>query len=109
MTLHLENVTSTDVAPTYDIFLGVPPNEDPSAYDDRFVARAAMFGVAQATDPQGLHGGGGLTFAFEITDLYHRLSDANEIDPHHLRVSFVPVSPVGAPHVSVGRISVYFA
>jgi hypothetical protein len=109
VTLHLEQVTSTDVAPTYDVFLNVPPGEDPDKHEDRFVARVAMFGIKQASDPRGSHGGGGQNFAFDITELYHHLADLGEIDPKNLRVSFVPVSPIGKPEVTVGRISLYFA
>lgn len=109
VTLHLENVTSNDVAPTYDVFLNVPDGEDPDKHDDRYVARVAMFGIRQASDPLGLHGGGGQNFAFDITQLYHHLDDLGEIDPKKLRVSFVPVSPIGQPQVTVGRISLYFS
>jgi|HubBroStandDraft_6_1064221.scaffolds.fasta_scaffold35697_4 tyrosinase len=109
VTLQLEQVTSSDVAPTYDVFLNVPNGDDPNQHDDRFVGRVAMFGIAQASDPQGLHGGGGQSFAFDITKLYHHLDDLHKIDPQKLRVSFVPVSTIGSPHVTVGRISVYFA
>jgi tyrosinase len=107
--LQLEQVTSSDVAPTYDVFLNVPPGEDPDRHEDRFVGRIAMFGIKQASDPHGAHGGGGQNFAFDITKLYHRLDDLGEIDPANLRVSFVPVSPIGKPSVTVGRISLYFA
>jgi hypothetical protein len=108
VTLQLEQVTSSDVAPTYDVFLNVPPGEDPNKHEDRFVARVAMFGIKQASDPRGSHGGGGQNFAFDITKLYHHLSDSGEIDPKELRLSFVPVSPIGKPSVTVGRVSLYF-
>jgi tyrosinase len=109
VTLHLDQVTSSDVAPTYDVFLNVPVGGNPNDHEDRFVGRVAMFGIKQASDPRGLHGGGGQNFAFDITPLYHHLADLGEIDPKNLRVSFVPVSPIGKPHVTVGRISLYFA
>jgi hypothetical protein len=109
VTLQLEQVTSSDVAPTYDVFLNVPLGEDPNNHEDHFVARVAMFGIRQASDPYGSHGGGGQNFAFDITKLYYRLADLGEIDPKELRVSFVPVSPIGKPSVTVGRVSLYFA
>ncbi|HEV3146299.1 MAG TPA: tyrosinase family protein [Gemmataceae bacterium] len=109
VSLHLEQVTSSDVAPTYDVFVNVPDGEDPNKHDDRFIGRVAMFGIKQASDPRGAHGGGGQNFAFDITELYHQLHDQGEIDPKHLKVSFVPVSPIGKPQVTVGRISLYFA
>ncbi len=67
-----------------------------------------MFGIKQASDPQGRHGGGGQNFAFDITQLYHRLAGKRQLDPSNLRLTFVPVSPIGTPHVTVGRISLYF-
>jgi tyrosinase len=97
------------VAPTYDVFLNVPEGDDPNDHEDRFVARVAMFGIKQASDPRGAHGGGGQNFAFDITRLYHHLADQGEIDPKEVRVSFVPVSPIGTPSVIVGRVSLYFA
>ena len=109
VSLHLEQVTSSDVAPTYDVFVNVPDNEDPNKHDDLFVGRVAMFGIKQSSDPRGKHGGGGQNFAFDITELYHRLHDQGKIDPKNLKVSFVPVSPIGKPQVTVGRISLYFA
>lgn len=109
VTLQLEQVTSSDVAPTYDIFLNVPPGEDPNRHEECFVARVAMFGIKQATDPRGRHGGGGQNFAFDITELYYHLADLGQIDPNELRVSFVPVSPIGQPSVTVGRVGLYFA
>jgi tyrosinase len=110
VTLRLENVTSSDVAPTYDVFLNVPDNANPNDHDDRFVGRIAMFGIRQASSPGNTHGGGGQNFALDVTDLYHTLSDSGQIDLANLKVSFVPVSRGGSPkHVTVGRISLYFS
>lgn len=109
VTLQLEQVTSSDVAPTYDIFLNIPNGEDPNNHEDRFVARVAMFGIKQASDRQGQHGGGGQNFGFDITQLYHKLDELGQINPKELQVSFVPVTPIGTPHVTVGRIGLYFS
>jgi tyrosinase len=109
VTLHLEQVLSTNTAPTYDVFLNLPDGADPNQHEDRFVARVSMFGIKQASDPNGRHGGGGQNFAFDITELYHRLDDLNQIDPANLKVTFVPVDPVSDQQVTVGRVSLYFA
>lgn len=108
-TLHLEHVTSSDTAPTYDVFLNLPLGADTDKSDDRFVGRVSMFGIKQASDPRGNHGGGGQNFALDITELYHRLDENNEIDPANLKVTFVPVDPVANSQVTVGRVSLYFA
>jgi tyrosinase len=109
VTLQLEHVTSTAHSPTYDVYLNVPEDAEPGSHEDRFVGRATMFGVVQASNPAGLHAGSGQDFAFDITALYHRLADAGEVSPQHLRVSFVPVDPEAGATVSVGRVSLYFA
>ena|ERR1700722_11439435 len=109
VTLHLEQVSSADTSPTYDIFLNLPDGADPDKSEDHFVARLTMFGIKQASDPNGQHGGGGQNFAFDITDLYFQLDDKNLISPNNLKVTFVPVNPARSPHVTVGRVSLYFA
>jgi tyrosinase len=107
--LQLENMKSAADSPTYDVYVNVPPGADPKAHRDRFVQRMTLFGAAQASDPANPHGGSGQTFAFDITSLYHRLHAAGEIDPAHLRVSFVPVRAMAGATVQVGRISLYFS
>jgi len=108
VTLHLEQVKSSDTAPTYDVFLNLPDGANTDQNDDYFVGRVSMFGIKQASDPRGLHGGG-QNFALDITELYYRLDAQHLIDPTHLRVTFVPVDPVGSLQVTVGRVSLYFA
>jgi tyrosinase len=107
--LQLENMKSEAHSPTYDVYVNVPTGADPKKHPDRFVQRMTLFGAPQASDPANPHGGSGQTFAFDITPLYHRLHAAGEIDPTHLRVSFVPVRAKAGATVQVGRISLYFA
>jgi len=108
--LRLEQVTSVDPAPAYDVFLNVPDADQPDKRDDLHVGRASMFGLVQASRPGRGHGGSGLTFSFDITALYRSLQGQAGFDPNHLRVSFVPVAGRGTKAtVHVGRVSLYFA
>jgi tyrosinase len=110
VTLRLEQVTSASTSATYDVFLNVPVGEDHAKHDESFIARVAMFGIGEASAPGGSHGGGGgQSFAFDITEIYHRLADKGEIDGQNLHVSFVPVMPGKKGDVSIGRIGLYFA
>ncbi len=106
VTLQLEGVRSSAPAPVYDLYVNVP-DADPSAHDDRYVGRATFFGIDEASDPAGPHGGGGQNMAFDITELYHRLAETGEIAPDNLRVSFVPVEP-DDNQVVVSRVNLYF-
>lgn len=96
--LRLEHVTSTAVCPTYDVLV-----------HGKRVGRIAMFGIAQASDPDGEHGGAGQNFSLDITRVYHELFDQQVIDPDKLEVSFAPVEPAANATVTVGRIGLYFA
>ena len=108
--LRLEQVTSEKPAPAYDVFLNVPDDDPPSTHVDLHVGRASMFGVVQASRRGKGHGGSGLTFAFDITLLYRRLSGPAGFDSKQMRVSFVPVAGKGTnASVRVGRVSLYFA
>lgn len=107
--LVLENMTSSDITPTYDVYVNVPDADTPGQRKDRFVGRAALFGIDLASDPAGDHGGSGQTVAFDITGLYKQLAGTRELKPDSLKVSFVPVHPEHNPRVSVGRVGIYFA
>lgn len=106
VTLQLEGVRSSAPAPVFDVYVNVP-DADPAAHQDRYVGRASFFGIDEASDPAGPHGGGGQNMAFDITELYQRLSETGDIAPDNLRVSFVPVDPDDNP-VVVSRVNLYF-
>lgn len=107
MALVLENVTSHDRCPTYDVYVNVPADHSPREHSERLAGRAALFGIAEASKPDGQHGGSGQTLSFNITDLYRRLVDEGDLGADGIRVRFVPVDPEKKPNVSVGRISLY--
>lgn len=66
-----------------------------------------LFGLAVASQPDGEHGGNGLSYTIDITDLAQRLTDAGDFDPDALRVTLVPGEQVSDDHpVTVERISV---
>jgi tyrosinase len=74
-----------------------------------------MFGVVEASRGDERHGGGGLTFSFEITDVARRLEGAGDWDPGRLRVTFTPVRRKGGDAqgdaeggVSAGRVSLFY-
>jgi tyrosinase len=72
------------------------------------VGTVALFGLRRASQQDSAHGGAGLTFIFEITDIVDRLFLDGGLVNDRLDVQIQPGHPaqVAAP-LTVGRISVY--
>jgi len=67
-----------------------------------------MFGVVEATRPDDEHGGSGLGYVLDVTELVARLSKARRWNPKDIRLTFVPSGTQdGASDVKVGRVSYY--
>jgi tyrosinase len=113
--LQVKNVRGKEpVAVGYLVYVDLPPGADPTTdpttYEDRRVGQITMFGVRGASDPDGEHSGSGLTFSFDITDVYMRLQEMGEWDPERLRVTFAPVAPdAEGGDVSAGQVSLFYA
>ena len=106
--LRLEGIRSPYDSGELDVFVNLPEGADPEASDRYRAGVIFLFGMAQASDVDGGHGGNGLTFNVEITDIVQRLSAAGEFDPNHVDVSIIAIGENrDAKEVSVERISVY--
>ena len=95
--LHLENVRGAADA----LSLNVTVNQQP-------VGTVALFGLRRASAIDGRHGGMGLNFVFDITDVMDNLFLAGTPDVDSLDVSITPSIPFAdAAQITVGRVSVY--
>lgn len=118
--LRLENVRGSGVPTDYDVLIDL----DGDAEAPLAVGTLSTFGVAKASDPDGAHGGSGMTQVFEITHAAERLR-LTEADTEAVRVTFrarehtgqteaVSIPGVAAPRdpgeasVEVGRVAIYF-
>ena len=106
--LEFENITSDKMAPSFNVYLNMPPGADPQKHPDLYAGGLAMFGVAEMSRPSKKHPGDGLTYTLPITDLFRRLPMMAGWDVGNLRVSFVPNPWNDAISVEVGRVSLYF-
>jgi tyrosinase len=114
--LKVENVRGKEPAASgYLVYVNLPPGAepatDPTTYEDRRVGQIWMFGVREASEPDGEHSGSGLTFSYDITGVVRHLQEAGEWDPERLQVALVPVLPGAAQggDVSVGQVSLFYA
>ena len=72
-----------------------------------------MFGAVESSTDE--HGGSGINYSLEITDIVAALTSRGTWDPAKVRVSFVPhradgdrMANVVTKPVEVGRVSVYY-
>lgn len=105
--LALESVQGSAPSPVLDVYVNLPEGEGPEGHSELRAGSLTLFGLDVASEPDGDHGGNGLGYKLDITELAQRLSEAGDFDPDHLRVTLVPVDGISdETPVTVNRISV---
>lgn len=95
--LRLENVRGTKDAYKLDV-----------SVNQRHAGTVALFGLRRATLKDGQHGGTGLTYVLDITDIVDNLFLDDALDADSLDVRIVPNHAVpDGEDLTVGRVSVY--
>ena len=106
--LNLENVTGLSDALMFRVYVGSAEGADPVGNTDYLAGSVALFGVSQASDPNGKHAGNGITYTLEITRIIDKLHLSNAFEVDELSVDFVPFESIpDAAKVKIGRISIY--
>jgi tyrosinase len=106
--LNLENVRGKNDATSFSVYVGVPAGEPVANYSNRLAGSTALFGVRAASEPDGEHGGQGLTYVFDITRIVQELHADSSLDVEQLPVRIVPTNPVSDDEqLSIGRISIF--
>ncbi|AWN49773.1 tyrosinase [Methylobacterium terrae] len=105
--LNLENVRGLLDGVAFQVYVG-PQGSDPSGKSEALAGSVGLFGVSQATERDGPHGGSGLTFVLDITPIVEALHASRDLDADKLDVRIVPLQPVPAEaQISIGRVSVF--
>ena len=107
--LRVENVTGDKVAPNFDVYLNVPPGDSVLDHPELTPGGLGLFGLTGASHPDSQHGGSGMSFELNVTEVVGLLIATKNWNPKDLRISFAPGywdAPV--PKVRVGRVSLYF-
>lgn len=106
--LKLENVRGTFDATVLGVYVNSPENLKPGESKEFLAGTVALFGLRRASAQDGQHGGEGLTFILDITNVIDQLHLANDLESDSLKVNIVPNRPLpNKAEVQVGRISVY--
>ncbi|CAM5508780.1 hypothetical protein MAUB1S_08495 [Mycolicibacterium aubagnense] len=105
--LNFENITGLSDAVIVKVYVGLPGSAG-SASDRQFAGSISTFGLAQASDPNGLHVGNGITYTLEITKIVDQLHLKGEFDVDDLAIELVPLRNIPtAAQIKIGRISLY--
>lgn len=118
--LHLEGIKGRGMPGSYRVMLDLPDDALPPA----IIGTLSPFGLEQASNPDGPHGGNGLAVTYEITKLAFALG-LSQGDANRLQIRFqrmfddsqafgqVPgleqIAPTEQqPDIEIGRINLYF-
>ena len=106
--LNLENVRGRLDSVVFAVYVGPADQADLTNNPQALAGSIGLFGVSQASDPDEHHGGAGITYVLEITDIVDRLQLQHSLNVESLNVQLAPVSDVPEEaEVSIGRISIY--
>jgi tyrosinase len=106
--LNLENVRGLVDATAFHVYVGLPEGADPADHPELLAGSISLFGVRKATLTEGEHGGQGLTFVLDITNIVDALHLQNALEVDSLNVRIVPVKPVPqSAQIRVGRIRIF--
>lgn len=106
--LKLENVRGTREAVVLHVYVDPPGSATLSDRTQLVVGSVALFGLRNASLKDGRHGGQGLDFVLEVTNIFDALHVGNALDVDSLNVRIVPHRPLPEQaDITVGRISIY--
>jgi hypothetical protein len=104
--LRIENLTSQIAAPSFGVYLNLPPGDDPQKRHDLYALTLSTFGLVESSQARGNHPANGLNFVQDVTEVFGRVTRATDWDGKNLRVSFVPIRWKDYPlDATVGRVS----
>lgn len=102
--LTLEGVRGNG-SPIVEVYLGTQEGAPLSA--GQRAGTIAMFGLETASDPDGDHGGSGLSYSLDITDIALELREAGRLGGAEIPVALVRETGASDDDLSVERIAVY--
>lgn len=105
--LRLDNVVGT-IGGVLSVYINLPEDAKPAQHPDLLAGSVGLFGLRQASEPSGKHGGKGMNFNIDITDVIDRLHLGQSFDLNTLQVSLISNQEIpGSAPITVGRISIY--
>ncbi len=101
--LNLEGIKGKTPSAVVTVVL-TKPGEDPGAGGAAAERSVALFGLANASDVEGSHGGSGLSATVDITDIVTALQAAS---PEEIEAHVALPETAGDNEITIDRISIY--
>jgi tyrosinase len=106
--LNLENVRGIDDSAILQVYVDLPEGALPADHPELRAGSLALFGLEQASLPDGPHAGQGLNLALEITKIVDMLQVNDRLNANALDIRIVPRNPVPEDaQISIGRVSIF--
>ncbi len=106
--LKLENVRGDLGVGVLSVYINLPEGAKPGDYPELLAGSAGLFGIRKASATDDQHGGHGLSFVFEITDIVDQLHLDQNFDVDALHVQVIPDRAIADDSkITIGRISIY--
>ncbi len=90
------------------VYVNLKEGEKPAEHPELLAGSVGLFGVSEASESDGKHGGQGLNFILDITKNVDALHVNNALDVNSLQIRIVPHRAVpDKAEITVGRVSIY--
>src|SRR5271163_118763 len=100
--LRLDNVVGT-AGGVLTVYINLPESSKPVQHPELCAGSVGLFGLRQASQKDGKHGGKGMSFTLDITKVVDHLYLNKAFDTEELSVSLVPASAIpGSAPITVG-------
>jgi len=104
----LENVRGAFDASVLSVYINLADGAKPADHPELLAGSVALFGLRNASQKDGSHGGEGLNFVLEITKIIDQLYLDKAFDVNSIQVRVVPRQPLpDQAQITIGRISIY--
>ncbi|HEY4084931.1 MAG TPA: tyrosinase family protein [Bryobacteraceae bacterium] len=106
--LKLENVQGLTNGFVLSCYINLPAGAKPAAHPELLAGSVGLFGLRNASQVDGKHGGHGLNFVLDITKVVDKLYLDKVFDTQSLQVTVVPHHSVPeSARITIGQISIY--
>ncbi len=106
--LSLENVQGTHDPGVLSVYVNLPAGANPDDHPELLAGSVGLFGLGGASSPGSKHGGTGLAFTLDITDIVDSLHLHKTLQNDSLQVTIVPHKPIPQnAKITVGQLRVY--
>lgn len=106
--LALENIRGTRDSSVLSVYVNLPEGANANQHPELLAGSVGLFGLRIASSQTGAHGGSGLSFTLDITNIVDRIYADKAFNTGSIAVTIIPHRPLpDESDIMIGRVSVY--